>query len=61
MSAHQRYQQQMLAQMGKEEEKDEEYHPKYGKKKINHLRGLQKGLNQDIEDFRSKLAMKAYF
>ena len=61
MSAHQRYQQQILAQMGEEEEKDEEYHPKYGKKKTNHLRGLQKGLNQDIEDFRNKLAMKAYF
>jgi hypothetical protein len=34
----------MLAQM-EEEEKDDEYHPKYGKKKTNHLRGLQKGLN----------------
>ena len=44
MSAHERYQQ-MLAQMEGEEEKGDEYDPKYGKKKTNHLRGLQKGLN----------------
>jgi hypothetical protein len=60
ISAHERYQL-MLAQMEEEEGKSDEYHPKYGKKKTNHLRGLQKGLNQDIEDFRSQLAMKAFF
>ena len=51
----------MKAQMDEEDEKDEEYHPKYGKKKINHLRGLQKGLNQDIEDFRTQRALNSFF
>lgn len=50
-----------MAQMQEEDEKDEEYHPKYGKKKTNHLRALQKGFNKDIEDFRSQLVNKAFF
>jgi hypothetical protein len=51
----------MKAQIDEEDEKDEEYHHKYGKMKINHLRGLQKGLYQDIIDFRSQRALNSFF
>ena len=44
----------MLAQEG-------EVHPKYGKRKKNHLIDLQKNKNKDLEDYKNQLAMKAFF
>jgi hypothetical protein len=45
LSADDRYQK-MLAQEG-------EVHPKYGKRKKNHLIDLQKNKNKDLEDYKN--------